>query len=397
MKMKYIYYRAQQLLLSRIQNILPWRMPNVISGNGSIYKLPEQVKKDGLKKVLIITTAGFIKRGSLRGLFDEIEKENILYAVYDKVKPDPTIECIEDAVKVYNKEKCEGIIAVGGGSVMDCAKITGARVVKPGKSINQMAGMLKIRKKLPPLYAVPTTAGTGSETTVAAVVTDGSTHYKYAVNDICLMPEYAVLDPALTCGLPKDLTSITGMDALTHAVEAYTNKYSFKESKKYALDAVRLIFENLTKAYDNGNNIEVRDNMLKASYYAGVAFTRSYVGYVHAIAHAVGGLYGIPHGMANSVILPVVLEAYGQSIYKELAELADASGIQGKTEQEKAKNFISAIKKMNHYMGIPDKLGVIKEDDITEIINRASKEANPAYPVPVIWDKTQFRRVIELL
>lgn len=316
-------------MFSKAQRLLPWRMPNIISGSKSICKLPYKVKNDGVKKVLVITTAGSIKRGSLNEMFDELKKENISYVIYDDVQPDPTIECIEAVVKFYKKEACEGIIAVGGGSVMDCAKVTGARIVKPKKSVSQMAGLMKIRKELPPLYTVPTTAGTGSETTVAAVVTDSSTHLKYAVSDLCLIPKYAVLDPELTCGLPKNLTAITGMDALTHAVEAYTNKYSSKESRKYALDAVKLIFENLKKAYDNGKNIEVRENMLKASYYAGVAFTRSYVGYVHAIAHAVGGLYGVPHGMANAVILPVVLEAYGEAIYKNLAELADATSVPG--------------------------------------------------------------------
>ncbi|ADZ22841.1 alcohol dehydrogenase class IV [Clostridium acetobutylicum] len=395
--MKNTYYRLQQYMFSKAQRLLPWRMPNIISGSKSICKLPYKVKNDGVKKVLVITTAGSIKRGSLNEMFDELKKENISYVIYDDVQPDPTIECIEAVVKFYKKEACEGIIAVGGGSVMDCAKVTGARIVKPKKSVSQMAGLMKIRKELPPLYTVPTTAGTGSETTVAAVVTDSSTHLKYAVSDLCLIPKYAVLDPELTCGLPKNLTAITGMDALTHAVEAYTNKYSSKESRKYALDAVKLIFENLKKAYDNGKNIEVRENMLKASYYAGVAFTRSYVGYVHAIAHAVGGLYGVPHGMANAVILPVVLEAYGEAIYKNLAELADATSVPGKTQMEKAKNFILSIRKMNQSMEIPDKLDSIKKEDIPEIINRAMKEANPSYPVPVIWDKIQFEKVVESL
>lgn len=395
--MKNIYYRFRQSLICRMQRTLPWRVPNVISGAGSLYKLPKQVKNDGVKKVLIVTTAGFIKRGSLNRLFDELKKENILYTIYNNVQPDPTIECIEAAVKVYNEEKCEGIIAVGGGSVMDCAKVVGARVVKPEMSVIQMTGIFKIRKKLPPLYAVPTTAGTGSEVTVAAVITDGTTHYKYPINDLCLIPKYAVLDPELTCAMPQSLTGATGMDALTHAVEAYTNRYSSKESKKYALDAVKLIFANLTKAYDNGNDLEARDNMLRGSYYAGAAFTKAYVGYVHAIAHALGGIYGLSHGLLNAVILPVVLETYGEAVYSELAELADAVGINGKTQQEKAKKFILEIRQMNKYMGIPDVLNAVKKDDIPEIISRATKEANPAYPVPVIWDKEQFKRVIELL
>ncbi|WP_139355783.1 iron-containing alcohol dehydrogenase [Clostridium felsineum] len=395
--MKNMYYRTNQFIFSKAQKLLPWRMPKLISGEGSLLKLPEQVKKDGLKKVMIVTSAGFIKRGSLKELFSKLEKEGILYFIYSNVQPDPTIECIEDAAKAYKRENCEGIIAVGGGSVMDCAKVVGARIVRPNKSVSDMAGLLKIRKKLPPLYTVPTTAGTGSETTVAAVVTDSKDHRKYAVADLCLMPEYAVLDPVLTVALPKHMTAITGMDALTHAVEAYINKYGSKESKEYALRAVKMILENLTKAYDDGSNLKVRDEMLKASYYAGVAFTRAYVGYVHAIAHAVGGLYKVAHGMANSVILPVVLEAYGTAIYKELAELGEAINITGGTEKEKAQNFILKIREINKHMEIPESLNVVKKKDIPEIISRAIKEANPAYPVPVIWDKEDFKKVIERL
>ncbi|SEV95840.1 iron-containing alcohol dehydrogenase [[Clostridium] fimetarium] len=395
--MKKYYYRSRQYMLSKIQPLIPWRIPKFISGAGSIYRIPRIIKQDGVKKVLIITTSGFIKRGSLSELFDEFEKENILYTIFDNVLPDPSIECIEDAVKVYRKEACEAIVAIGGGSVMDCAKVVGARIVKPAKSVIQMTGLFKIRKELPPLYAVPTTAGTGSEVTVAAVITDSSTHYKYAVSDTCLIPKYAILDPQLTCGLPQNLTADTGMDALTHAVEAYINKFASKESKKYALDAVKLIFNNLTKVYEDGNNLELRENMLMGSYYAGLAFTKAYVGYVHAIAHGLGGLYGVPHGHANAVILPVVLQAYGEAIHKELAELADAVGISGKTQQEKSRNFISAINQMNQSMGIQNKLNVVKKEDIPEIIRRAMKEANPAYPVPVIWNEKQLRSVIELL
>lgn len=395
MKVINIYYRSYQSIVCRVQRLLPWRMPKVISGEGSINKLPAQVKGDGLSKVLVVTTAGFIKRGSLNGLFQGLQKEGIAYAIYDEVKPDPTIDCIEEAVKVYKEEKCEGIIAVGGGSVMDCAKVVGARVVKPNQSVIKMTGLFKILKKLPPLYAVPTTAGTGSEVTVAAVITDSRDHCKYPVNDLCLMPLYAVLDPGLTLGLPKNMTATTGMDALTHAVEAYTNKYSSAESKKYAIDAVKLIFANITKAYDDGNDIKARENMLMGSFYAGAAFTKAYVGYVHALAHGIGGLYGVPHGLANAVLLPVVMESYGSASYKELAELADTVGIEGSTLEEKAKKFIQKIRSMNEYMGIPDRLDAIEKKDIPELIRRAMREANPTYPVPVIWDSEQFRKIIE--
>ena len=397
MKLRNAYYRVHQYIFSKAIQLIPWRMPTVISGAGSMMKLPMQIKGDGINKILVITTAGTIKRGSLDQLFTELKKEHILYEIYDDVQPDPTILCIEAAVNVYRREDCKAILAVGGGSVLDCAKIVGARAVKPKQSVKKMTGMFKIRKKLPPLYAVPTTAGTGSEVTVAAVITDSESHYKYPISDLCLIPSYAILDPTLTCNLPQSLTASTGMDALTHAVEAYTNRYASRQSKECAREAVKLIFENLTRAYENGADLTVRDHMLTASYYAGAAFTKAYVGYVHAIAHALGGLYGVPHGFANAVILPVVLEAYGEAVYPQLAELADAVGIHGKSKQEKAKKFIQAIRRMNRQMGIPTKLHVIKQEDIKEIIRRAQKEANPAYPVPAIWDKKQMRKVLELL
>ena len=397
MKLRNAYYRVHQYIFSKAIQLIPWRMPTVISGAGSMMKLPMQIKEDGINKLLVITTAGTIKRGSLDQLFTELKKEHILYEIYDDVQPDPTILCIEAAVNVYRRKDCKAILAVGGGSVLDCAKIVGARAVKPKQSVKKMTGMFKIRKKLPPLYAVPTTAGTGSEVTVAAVITDSESHYKYPISDLCLIPSYAILDPTLTCNLPQSLTASTGMDALTHAVEAYTNRYGSKQSKECAREAVKLIFENLTRAYENGADIIVRDHMLTASYYAGAAFTKAYVGYVHAIAHALGGLYGVPHGFANAVILPIVLEAYGEAVYPQLAELADAVGIHGKSKQEKAKKFIQTIRRMNRQMGIPTKLHVIKQEDIKEIIRRAQKEANPAYPVPAIWDKKQMRKVLELL
>ncbi len=397
MKVKFIFYRLLQFILSKVQPIIPWRMPELISKEGSIYILPKYLKMEGFKKVLIITTEGFIKRGTLNGLFEKIHNAKIEYVIFNDVKPDPTIECIEEAVKVYRREDCEGIIAIGGGSVMDAAKIVGARIVKPRQSVKEMTGLFKIRKKLPPLYLVPTTAGTGSEVTVAAVITDSSNHYKYPISDTCLLPKFAVLDPILTLGLPKNLTASTGMDALTHAVEAYINKFASKQSKKYAKDAIKIIFDNLIKAYNNGEDIEAREQMLLASYYAGAAFTKAYVGYVHAIAHGIGGLYGVPHGRANAIILPVVLKAYGKAIFKELAELADLVAITGKSDEEKANKFIDAIVTMNIKMDIPNKLGVIREKDIPEIIKRALKEANPAYPVPVIWDYNKLEAVLEKL
>ena len=292
--------------------------------------------------------------------------------------------------------KCEGIIAFGGGSPMDCAKAAAARVVKPKQSVKKMRGYLKVHKKLPPFFAVPTTAGTGSETTLAAVVSDPETHEKNAICDTSLRPKYAVLDPQLTVGLPPHITSTTGMDALTHAVEAYIGKSNVKSTIKYSEAAVVLIHKYLEKAYNNGKDIEARENMLKASFYAGCAFTRAFVGYVHAIAHNLGGLYNTPHGLANAVILPHVLEWYGEKIYKKLAKLADLSQISSKnmSDEQKAKAYINEIKRMNKAMNIPETFDFIKEEDIPTLVKRALKEGNPGYPVPKIMNEVECEKVI---
>lgn len=278
---------------------------------------------------------------------------------------------------------------------MDCAKATAARITNPKLPVRKMRGVLKLHHKLPPLFAVPTTAGTGSETTLAAVVTDPATHEKNAINDPRLRPKYAVLDPELTLGLPPHITSTTGMDALTHAVEAYIGRSNVKSTEHYAELATRLIYANLEEVYNNGKNIEARNAMLKASYYAGMAFTRAYVGYVHAIAHNLGGFYGVPHGLANAIILPYVLEYYGETAHARLAKLAVIAGVKTDgTDAEKAEAFIESIKQLNRNMNIPDKFDMIKEEDIPTIVQRALKEGNPLYPVPKIMDAADCEAVI---
>lgn len=399
MKLKYMYYRIRQFCFSAFMYLAPLRDSKVISGAGSIYKIPKLVKDEGLKKVLVVTTPGFIRRGSLERFFDSLASAGLSYAVFSEVQPDPTTECIEEAVALYQKEGCEGIVAIGGGSVIDCAKALGARIARPNKTIPQMAGLLKVRKRIPNIYAVPTTAGTGSEATAGAVITNASDHYKFTVLDLCLVPRYAILDAELTCGLPASITSVTGMDALTHAVEAYTNCFCSPKAKKYALDAVKLVYENLLMAYENGSNIEARENMLLASYYAGVAINSNFIGYVHAIAHGVGGLYGVTHGMANSIIMPYVLEAFGEISHKKLADLAILVGCGNKnaSRSENAKAFIASIRELNVKMNIPDKVQELKEADFDTLAQRAVKEGNPTYPVPVIWEKEEFIEVLKSL
>ena len=396
---KKIWYRTYQKVLKFAMCFMNWSEPMLLEGEGAVLKLPAFIKSKGIDKVLVVTDKGLMNLHILDPLFEELKKEAIEYAIYDEVQPNPTIPNIEKCKDTYVNNHCQGIIAFGGGSPMDCAKAAAARVVKPKQPVRKMRGYLKVHKKLPPFFAVPTTAGTGSETTLAAVVTDPETHEKNAICDICLRPKYAVLDPALTIGLPPHITSTTGMDALTHAVEAYIGKSNVKSTISYAEEATKLIHENLEKAYHDGKNIEARNNMLKASFLAGSAFTRAFVGYVHAIAHNLGGMYNTPHGLANAVILPYVLEWYGSSIYNKLAKLADLIGITDPqmTKEEKAKKYIQEIKRMNQAMNIPDKFDFIKEEDIKLLVTRALKEGNPGYPVPKIMKPADCEKVIRQL
>ena len=378
---------------------MDWSEPELLEGEGAVLRLPAFIKNKNINKVLVVTDKGLMNIHLLDPLFEELKKEDAEYVVFDGVQPNPTILNIEDCRNVYLENNCQGIIAFGGGSPMDCAKAAAARVVKPKQSVRKMRGYLKVHKKLPPFFAVPTTAGTGSETTLAAVVTDPTTHEKNAICDSCLRPKYAVLDPSLTIGLPPHITSTTGMDALTHAVEAYIGKSNVKSTIRYAEDATKLIHENLEKAYVNGKDVEARNNMLKASFLAGSAFTRAFVGYVHAIAHNLGGMYNTPHGLANAVILPYVLEWYGQAAYKPLAKLADLINItnENMSIEEKAKAFILEIRRMNKAMNIPEKFDFIKEEDIPTLVKRALKEGNPGYPVPKIMKPSDCEQVIRSL
>ena len=398
-KMYEAYCRAYQATFRLAVNVLDWSEPKLIKGEGAIRKLPATIKELGYTNVLVVTDKGLMGLHLLDSLFEELKNEGIAYVVYDGVQPNPTIDNIEEAKNLYLGNGCQAIVAFGGGSPMDCAKACGARIARPNTEIPKMRGVLKVLKKIPPLFAVPTTAGTGSECTIAAVVSNPKTHEKNAINDPVLRPKYAVLDPALTLGLPPHITSTTGMDALTHAVEAYIGQSNTKDTEEKALLATKLIFENLKTAYADGKNMQARENMLFASYSAGVAFTRAYVGYVHAIAHNLGGMYGIPHGLANAVILPYVLDYFGEAAYDRLADLAEAAGLdcEGKSNEEKAKMFIAEIRRMNKDMNIPEKFEQIKEEDISLIADRALLEGNPLYPVPKIMDKAECVAVIRKL
>ncbi len=384
-----MYCRTFQTAFKIALPFLPYRTPEII---GSVKGIPEILTKKKCGTVLIITDEGIRKLGLTRRLEKTLSDNNIPYFIYDKTVANPTTANVAEALELYLENGCDCLIGFGGGSSMDCAKAVGARIAKPKQSLAKMKGILKVHKKLPLLIAIPTTAGTGSETTLAAVITDADTRHKYAINDFPLIPRYAVLDPKVTASLPPSITATTGMDALTHAVEAFIGNSTTYGTRQNALLAVRLIFENIDAAYQDGKNIEARRNMLHASFYAGCAFTKSYVGYVHAVAHSLGGEYNVPHGLANAVILPLVLESYGSSIHKKLHKLSVAAGISEKDTPagESAAAFIQAIKDMKKRFHIGDHIPEIKDVDIPKLAHYADREANPLYPVPVLMDSLQL-------
>ena len=392
------WYRTFQFVFNLGARVLPWRKARPIKGAGAIKQIPQILKTEGVSKVMIVTDPGLMAAGVAPKVIEVLEEANLPYALYSDVQPNPTTNTVDTIYDLYVCSGCNGFIAIGGGSSMDAAKGAAGRVKRPGKSVQQLKGLFKVLGRIAPFVAVPTTAGTGSETTIAALITDSKTHHKYSIMDLSLIPHYAILDPNLTLGLPPHITSTTGMDALTHAVEAYLCwTYNTAESKQFALDATAEIVKYLSVVYADGSNVEGREAMLDAAYKAGFAFTRAGVGNVHAIAHTLGGLYNTPHGMANAVILPIVLDDYGSVVYEKLATLARVSGLakEDTSNEVAAKAFISFIKESNKRMNIPTGFDFIKDEDIDQMITWALKEANPLYPVPVIYDRDRYRKVVE--
>lgn len=376
----------KQWLLSKLMKRLDYDMimppPKLVSGAGSIAKMGEVAKKLKVSKFLVVTDEMLVKVGIVQPLLDALDAAGVGHAVFDGVLPNPTVDHCQAGWEMYKTEKCDGIVAIGGGSSMDCAKIIGAKASNPERPWKGFVGVQDY-KALPPFVAVPTTAGTGSETTVGAVITFPEEQTKYTMMSMKLMPKMAIMDPELILKLPKGVTAATGMDALTHAVEAYIGNWQSEASAEFSRRAVATIFKHLLTTYHEPSNIEAREAMLVASFDAGVAITRANVGYVHAVAHQLGGLYHMPHGEANSMILPYMLEFFvdHDQTAQRLAELAKVAGLDEGGELEKwprtlALKFIAAIKSMNAEMGLPAYCKGLKAEDIELVATRAMNEAH---------------------
>lgn len=394
-----IGFRVFQFAFYNGSKLLPWREPVQYRGPGAVQKLPDILKLRKLSNVMVVTDRQLISIGLPGRMLRLLENANIRYTLFDEVEPNPSTNTVEALRKSYLDNKCQGFVAFGGGSVMDAAKAAGARIAKPNKSLEQMGGFLKVLKRIPQIIAIPTTAGTGSETTIAAVVTDYTTHRKFALSDLSLIPHAAILDPELTIGLPPHITAATGMDAMTHAVESYLCLFVSKKCRRFSEEAVRIVFENIEKAYTDGGNLHAREQMLAAAYLGGAAFTRAGLNYIHPVAHTLSGLYKEAHGRANAVIMPHVLEYYGSPVHRKLARLAVCAGlpVSGMSDADAAHAFIEAIKKLNSKLGIPDGFDYIRDEDIPQICTWAIAEANPFYPVPIIYGKEEIAEIVSLI
>jgi alcohol dehydrogenase class IV len=388
-ELKVFFFKIWQFLLKWSTKLLTFRTPELFTGPGSSIQLVEHIaNKTGVRNLLIVTDAMLVKIGLLKGMQDKLAELGVKVAVYDGVMPNPTIDQIEAGLAMLKREGATAILAIGGGSSIDAAKVIAARATNPHK-ITWMAGLMRVFFKPMPLYAVPTTAGTGSEVTIAAVVSDPSTTRKFAIMDPKLVPIAAALDGALMTGLPAPITSATGMDALTHAVEAYISRNWTPATDAEALEATRLVMQNLQEAVRNPTNVQARQNMALASFKAGVAFTTAGVGYVHAIAHNFGAYYHVPHGLANAIILPRVLDYSKGECTQRLARLAEVSGLKkgGETEMQLADAFIAHVRALNAEFGIPTQVEKLKASDIPAIADKAMSEAYWFYAVPRYMDK----------
>jgi alcohol dehydrogenase class IV len=395
-----VYARVFQTIMRLAAYFLNFKRPTTIETDRSGRAVVDIAKKRALTRFLLVTDPGIARLKLHESLVNEVTSADYRIVIYDRTMANPTIDNIEEALELYRINGCQAIIALGGGSAIDCAKGVHARLARPKKTITQMRGLLKVGCRRSVLIAVPTTAGTGSEATLAAVITDARTHEKYAINDPHLIPDYAILDVGLTYGLPPHITAATGMDALTHAVEAYIGQANTKGTRRAALKAITLIHEFLYQAYLNPQDTDARMNMQRAALEAGVAFTRAYVGHVHSLAHQLGGYYQVPHGLANAVILPIVLDEYGVHAEKKLAQLADHLSLTSKNagRSAKARAFGAYVRDLNVKMKLTNEFGhLIKDEDIPTLARRAYQEAFPLYPVPELWPASRYQAIYKRL
>jgi len=364
------------------------------AGNGSSRQLCEHIIRTGAKKVLVVTDKPLRDLGVVDRAIAVLLNADVDIAYYDGVLPDPTFDQVVAGAAIAKSHGSEVVLAIGGGSSMDAAKIIAAAATSTAAPVDWV-GIGKIKHAILPLFAIPTTSGTGSEATIGAVISDAVTHEKNIIMGERLLPLAVALDADLILGLPPHITAATGMDALTHGIEAYIGVWERGTRLEDARLAIRLIFDNLPRAYRDGKNLEARNGMAMAAYYAGLAINQVNVGNVHAIAHQLGAKYGIPHGLSNALVLPHILEFCHVEAQQRLAELAVLIGV-GKAGDDTAglaHKFIQAVRDLRTEVGIPNKMDVIKRADF-EAISQLAIAEGALYPVPRLLDRESVMAIL---
>ncbi|MGL1957262.1 MAG: iron-containing alcohol dehydrogenase [Colwellia sp.] len=363
-----------------------WPALNLV-GPGAVKELGTEIKALNLTKVLIVTDKVLNKLGVVKQVTDVLEAEGLSYAIFDEVKPNPTMKNCHDGITAFEENDCDAIVSIGGGSPQDCAKAVGILKTNGGK-ISDYEGIFISKHKSVPIIAINTTAGTASEVTINYVITDEERHIKMVMVDPNSLASISVNDPELMVNKPADLTAATGMDALTHAVESYITAGAFRLSDTLSLEAIKMIGESLETAVSDGKNIEARSKMAWASYTAGLSFSNAGLGIVHSMAHQLGSEYDMPHGVANAILLPHVEEFNMDACGEKFRDIAEALGVDthGMPTEEANIAAITAIKNLSKKVGIPASLVEfgVKEEDFDKLADQALADActggNPKIP-----------------
>lgn len=390
--------KTRAKVLKVISHLIPLPRPLLFVGEDSCTELCDMIINEGGTNVFIVTDAVLNKLGIPAKVTDYLDKNNIRYHVYDGITPDPTFAVVEEGLSQTVTAKCDAIVAIGGGSVIDAAKMIAmsqGNNCKPQKLI----GILKARKSGVPLYCIPTTAGTGSEATLGAVVSDNETHQKALSIDPRMIPLAAAIDPVIMKGMPPHITADTGIDVLTHALEAWMSANASVETDYYAASATKAVMHYLPIAYQTGDDLKAREEMGIAAHYGGIAFNKAGLGYVHAIAHQLGAHYSIPHGRANAIVLPYVLDVNRKGSEKRLATLARKIGIvegaqAGKTDKELASYFIKQVRALIETVGIDPTVKGMSESDFDDIAKAAAKEVSDTYAVPTYMPPAGIKKIL---
>ncbi|WP_372748991.1 iron-containing alcohol dehydrogenase [Litorivivens sp.] len=395
-----LYSRAMGLLSRIMLKFISLSSPLIYSGAGSYATLCSAIARFGHKKVLVVTDKMLVELGLVGQVVAELEKQGIQTEIYDAVLPDPDFSQVENGIKHCLQHSCDAVLAIGGGSSLDAAKVI-AICSGSDQAPRDILGYFSVSSRGFPIYCIPTTAGTGSEATMVSVITDAEARTKCFIVDPKLVPNAVALDPSLMTGLPPAITAATGMDALTHAIESSLSREASDDTQTKALTAVGMIFGNLETAVKDGSNLEAREAMAVASFYAGAAFTITNVGYVHGLAHQLGAICHLPHGLANALFLPHILEFYIDKAAPQMARIAKAAGVgsDSDSDAQRARALVDAVRQLEANIGIPQYADALKPEMVEELVDRALHESHGlyGYPVPKYMRRAECEEIVRRL